>query len=165
MDNTGGDLTHGAVGVEEAVEVDEAYREKEIPHTASDGPTSSPTAGEKTEHGVSSSSSSSQGDSDLEKLDSKIVKVRDVKEGDDLYAHLPAHEREIIQRQLDIPPITASFLTLYRYATRNDIIIIVISAICAIIGGAVMPLMTVCKEDASSQCILANNCLRSSLVS
>ena len=143
MENTGGDLTRGAVGVEEAIEIDEAYKEKDIIHTSPDQPSSDDAAGKETVHGVSSSGSSSQGESDLEKLDSQIVKVRDAKEGDELYAHLPPHEREIIQRQLDMPPITASFLTLYRYATRNDIIIIVISSICAIIGGAVMPLMTV----------------------
>ena len=152
MDNTGGDLSHAARAAEEAIEVDEAY--KETSEEKREGRSSSPTPDaaqsrqdglreKEVEHGVPSSGSSSQDATELQKYDSQIVKVKDVKEGDEEYAHLPEHEREIIKRQLDLPPITASFTTLYRYATRNDIIIIVISAICAIIGGAVMPLMTV----------------------
>lgn len=169
MDNTGGDLAHAAKAEEEAIEVDEAYREQseENGEKKSDSPT--PDADQSrhdaiqekdVEHrAISSSGSSSEDVKELQKYDSQIVKVKDVKEGDEAYAHLPEHEREIIKRQLDLPPITASFATLYRYATRNDIIITVISAICAIIGGAVMPLMTVSgigtaiRQDLSDQSI------------
>lgn len=56
---------------------------------------------------------------------------------------LPEHERQILIRQLETPEVKTSYKTLFRYATRNDIIIMIISAICAIGGGAVMPLMTV----------------------
>jgi ATP-binding cassette, subfamily B (MDR/TAP), member 1 len=91
-----------------------------------------------------SDSSSNEGPAeDVKKIDSRIIQVKDVKKDDELYAHLPEHEREIIKRQLDIPSITVTFKTLYRYATRNDLIIIFVSALCAIIGGAAMPLMTV----------------------
>jgi len=46
-------------------------------------------------------------------------------------------------RQLDVPPVKVNFFSLYRYATRNDKIIICCSATAAIIGGALMPLMTI----------------------
>lgn len=98
----------------------------------------------KEEKGADSSSSSSDGDHHMKKLDSQIVDVKNEKEGDELYAHLPEHEKAIIKKQLDIPPVKVTFFTLFRYATRNDKIIIAISMICAIAGGAVMPLMTVC---------------------
>lgn len=52
----------------------------------------------------------------------------------DPLAHLPDHEREILRKQLDTPPVDVSVKTLFRYATRNDLIIMVVSAICAIAG-------------------------------
>ena len=79
----------------------------------------------------------------MEKLDSQIIKIGHVKEGEEAYAHLPDHEKAIVKRQLDIPPVKVTFLTLYRYATRNDLIIVAISSVMAIAGGAIMPLMTV----------------------
>ena len=77
----------------------------------------------------------------LEKLDSRVVKVPDAI--DDPFKHLPPHEKEILHRQLHIPDAKVTFFTLYRYSTKNDILLMVISAICAITGGAVLPLMTV----------------------
>ena len=90
-----------------------------------------------------SSDSSSQDAIAMEKIDSRIVKVEDVKEGDEAYAHLPEHEREIVKRQLDIPVVKVNYRTLYRYATPTDFAIVAISSFCAIAGGAVLPLMTV----------------------
>ena len=90
-----------------------------------------------------SSGSSSDGTEHLKEIDSHIIKVQEVKDGDEAYAHLPPHEKEIVKRQLHMPEITVTFKTLYRYATRIDLIIIAISSLCAITGGAVMPLMTV----------------------
>jgi ATP-binding cassette subfamily B (MDR/TAP) protein 1 len=81
-------------------------------------------------------------DDALKKLDSKVIDVPDTKE-DDPFRHLPPHERDILHRQLDIPDVKVTFLTLYRYATKLDYVIIVISCITAIIGGAMLPLMTV----------------------
>ena len=104
---------------------------------------------EKLEHRIQSSGLSSQHSAPIEKLDSKIVDVRDAKEGEEAYAHLPEHEKEIIRRQLELPPIKVTFTTLYRYATRNDLIMIAVSSLGAIIGGAVMPLMTVSTRDAA----------------
>lgn len=91
----------------------------------------------------SSSGSSSQDVVGMEKLDSKIINVGDVKEGEEAWAHLPPHEQEIIKRQLAIPEVKVNYRTLYRYATRNDMIIVTVSTLCAVAGGAVMPLMTV----------------------
>ncbi|MCJ1293842.1 GTPase-activating protein [Xylographa carneopallida] len=138
MDSTGGDLSHAAI------EIDKEYQvEKGAPRSSLQDETRDNIAAEKYEHEIQSSGSSSTDEVALNKLDSQVVDVKDRKDGDEAYDHLPAHEREIIKRQLDLLPIKANFGTLYRYATRNDILIVVISAFCAIIGGAVMPLMTI----------------------
>ncbi|KAL8997483.1 MAG: hypothetical protein Q9169_003263 [Polycauliona sp. 2 TL-2023] len=138
MDSSGGDLNHAAKDLDEKARdatSDPAHTEVIIHQNDTF---------EKPQVGSSSSSAASSLDAaSLEKLDSKIVRVGDVKEGEEAYAHLPSNERETIKKQLDIPPIAVNFKTLYRYATRNDLIIIAISAIAAIGGGAVMPLMTV----------------------
>ena len=137
MDNPGGEGAHAAHDV--GKELDEK-REAERPVETND------LVGEKKESDVNPSSSSASSESDqaaVEKMDSRIVKIRDAKEGDEAFAHLPDHEREIIKRQLDVPSVSVSFKTLYRYATLNDKIIIFVSAICAIAGGAALPLMTV----------------------
>ncbi|MCJ1393049.1 GTPase-activating protein [Xylographa bjoerkii] len=137
MDSTGGDLSHAAI------EVDKEYQEKGTSGSSMQDETRDNIAAGKYEHEIQSSGSSSTDEVALDKLDSKIVNVQDVKDGDEAYAHLPAYEREIIKRQVDLLPIKANYGTLYRYATRNDIIIVAISSFCAIIGGAVMPLMTI----------------------
>ncbi|KAG0156630.1 hypothetical protein PDIDSM_3811 [Penicillium digitatum] len=62
---------------------------------------------------------------------------------DALYAHLPEHEKDILKRQLDAPLVNISYFGLYRYASRIDILIIAISALCAIAAGAALPLFTV----------------------
>ncbi|KAI9847783.1 MAG: GTPase-activating protein [Sclerophora amabilis] len=78
----------------------------------------------------------------IQKLDSKLIKV-DQPEEEDPFRHLPSHERDILKEQLDVPLVKITYLTLYRYATTWDIIITIISTICAIVGGAVTPLMTI----------------------
>jgi ATP-binding cassette, subfamily B (MDR/TAP), member 1 len=99
---------------------------------------------EKDTHATPSSSQSlSDEDHDLGKLDSKIVKVRDIPEGDAAFAHLPEHERAVLKRQLDIPQVKVSYITLFRYASRRDLIIFYISIICAIISGVLMPMLTI----------------------
>lgn len=135
MDSTGGDLSHAVQEIEIAAEKQSLHNNDDLSNLA--------VGGDKLEHGIQSSGSSSQESAPLKKLDSKVVNVKSVKEGEEAYAHLPEHEREIVRRQLEIPPVKVTFITLYRYATRNDLIIIAISALCAVIGGAVMPLMTV----------------------
>jgi ATP-binding cassette subfamily B (MDR/TAP) protein 1 len=56
---------------------------------------------------------------------------------------LPEDERRIIQEQLDNPAVQVNFFSLYRYATTWDFVIIAISFVCAIAGGAALPLFTV----------------------
>lgn len=137
MDSTAGDLAHAAKEFESNVE-------KQMSHSSSDEALSKNVEVEgKQEQDPHSSGSSSEDLKPVEQLDSHIVKIKDVKDGEDAYAHLPSHEKEIVKRQLDIPEVKVTFRTLYRYATRNDLIIIIVSCICAIAGGAVMPLMTV----------------------
>ncbi|KAJ5959584.1 multidrug resistance protein 1 [Penicillium vulpinum] len=62
---------------------------------------------------------------------------------DDPFKHLPEHERLILKRQLDLPATKVNYMNLYRYATRNDKIVLVLASIAAIIGGALMPMMTI----------------------
>jgi hypothetical protein len=76
----------------------------------------------------------------LKKLDSQVINV---KEEDDPFKHLPPAEAEILKRQVDVPVVVTNYRTLFRYATRNDVIIICISLLSAIAGGAALPLMTV----------------------
>ena len=79
----------------------------------------------------------------LERLDSRVPRSEKELEDQDPYAHLPEHEATILRRQVDIPPVKVTYFMLYRYATRNDILIMIFSGFCAIAGGAVMPLMTI----------------------
>lgn len=65
---------------------------------------------------------------------------------DQLLSHLPEDEKRILKLQLHEPKVTASFATLYRYATMWDIVIMIVSAICSIAAGAAMPLFTVCSS-------------------
>ncbi|KKY18115.1 putative abc multidrug transporter mdr1 [Phaeomoniella chlamydospora] len=98
-----------------------------------------------------SSSGSGSDDPQLTKLDSKVVHVKQEKSGDELFAHLPEHERTILKSQLDIPEVKVSYRTLYRYATRWDLIILFLSALSSIISGALLPLMTVIFGQLSGQ--------------
>lgn len=138
MDSTAGDLNHAAQEAGKEIE-------KQLSHSSSERDL----VGEKQESHPDSSGSSSHDEHELKKLDSRVIKVKDVKDGEEAYAHLPPEEKEIVKRQLHTPTVTVTFKTLYRYATRNDLIIIAISALCAIGGGAVMPLMTVSHKSCS----------------
>lgn len=146
MDNTGGDLSHAAKELD-------VNKEKSPLHITDAGEIWRGDAqGEKPRQELGSSRSSSQDTSpstpNLGKLDSQVVKIEETTDDEAAYAHLPPHEREIVKRQLHIPSVTVTYKNLFRYATRNDLIIIYVSALCAIIGGAVTPLMTVsfCAE-------------------
>ncbi|EXK27051.1 ATP-binding cassette, subfamily B (MDR/TAP), member 1 [Fusarium oxysporum f. sp. melonis 26406] len=80
---------------------------------------------------------------DLKKTDSKVATPPKAENLDDLFKHLPPHQAEILRRQVVSPEVKQGVTILYRYSSRNDIIIIAISAICAIAAGAALPLMTV----------------------
>lgn len=141
MDSTAGDLNHAAKEIK--VEV-----EKQISHSSSDQALKEQNLRSKEDSGQRPSRTGSSGSSSadivgLEKFDSQIIKIGDVKEGEEAWAHLLEHEKAIIKRQVDIPAVKVNYATLYRYATRNDIIIVVVSAFMAIAGGTVIPLMTV----------------------
>ncbi|KAI5465724.1 ABC multidrug transporter Mdr1 [Mariannaea sp. PMI_226] len=81
---------------------------------------------------------------DLQKADSKVIAPPAEKLSDeDVFKHLPDHQAEILRRQIITPEVKQGVAVLYRYASRNDILIMVVSGICAIAGGAALPLMTV----------------------
>lgn len=63
---------------------------------------------------------------------------------DDPFAHLPADQADILRRQAVVPSarITGSG-ALYRYASRNDYIIMIGSGICSAAYGAALPCMTI----------------------
>ncbi|KAI1328401.1 multidrug resistance protein [Xylariaceae sp. FL0255] len=81
----------------------------------------------------------------LDKLDSKVVNDNDgdVDINNDPYQHLPDHEASILKKQILTHDAKAGFATLYRYASRNDLLIIALSTVAAIIAGAALPLMTI----------------------
>lgn len=79
----------------------------------------------------------------IQRPDSTLPESKDAERENDVFAHLPEHEAAILRRQLEIPPIKVTYRGLYRYATRTDLWIMVVSAICAIAGGAALPLMTI----------------------
>lgn len=146
MDNTGGDIVHAAKEVDAKIE-------KEPQHGLDDDQISLAKAGDEKHHQQSSGSSSSSSTGDatqLRKLDSTIINVEDSKDDDAAYAHLPPNEREIVEKQLRIPKVSATYWTLFRYATKLDLAIIFISTICAIAGGAALPLMTVRDKGGTS---------------
>ncbi|KAL3437552.1 P-loop containing nucleoside triphosphate hydrolase protein [Aspergillus tetrazonus] len=66
-----------------------------------------------------------------------------VNEVDALIAHLPEEERQVLKTQLEEIKVNISFFGLWRYATKMDILIMVISTICAIAAGAALPLFTI----------------------
>ncbi|RFU33291.1 hypothetical protein B7463_g3069, partial [Scytalidium lignicola] len=57
--------------------------------------------------------------------------------------HLQPHEKEILEQQLSIEDVSVGFFGLYRYASVLDLLVLAISTIAAIAGGAAIPLMTV----------------------
>ncbi|KAF1939467.1 leptomycin B resistance protein pmd1 [Clathrospora elynae] len=57
-------------------------------------------------------------------------------------ASLSDQEREIIDKQLTAPNLTVGYFSLFRYATRKDMAIMIAALISSIAAGAVMPLMT-----------------------
>ncbi|KAK4099058.1 P-loop containing nucleoside triphosphate hydrolase protein [Parathielavia hyrcaniae] len=83
----------------------------------------------------------------LAKADSKVADAKDeAADADadaDPYAHLPEREAKILKDQVYTPDAKVGLATLYRYASRNDMLIIAVAAVCAIASGAALPLMTV----------------------
>ena len=137
MDSTAGDLNHATKELD-------LNAEKFYNHDSTEGEQSNNRIPDTKGYSYPRSSGSSSTElKSLDKLDSHVIKIDGIKDTNDAYAHLPATERDIIKRQLETPKVKISFKSLFRYATGIDITIIVISCICAIAGGAVLPLMTV----------------------
>ncbi|KAJ5913074.1 Leptomycin B resistance protein [Penicillium tannophilum] len=88
---------------------------------------------------------------DLTKLDSKHGTAESSLGEDDPFKNIPPAEAEILRRQVEVPPVQVGIKTLYRYATTTDLIIIAISALCAIAAGAAQPLMTVIFGNLAGQ--------------
>ena len=74
------------------------------------------------------------------------------KAGDSSLDHLPDNERLILEREMSLPSVKVSYSMLFRYATKVDMLILIIGLICAAASGTVQPLMMVC-------CILQSVCL------
>ena len=106
--------------------------EKFISNSASGSTIAPPTGKEQVTRPLSSHKSDKDGDNNNDDND------------DALYSHLPEHEKQILKNQLDADEVKVSFFALFRYASRMDILIMFISAICAIAAGAALPLFTVC---------------------
>lgn len=79
----------------------------------------------------------------LEKADSKVAVAPKADDPDDLYKHLPPHQAEVLKRQVFTPEVKQGIAIIYRYSSRNDVIVLGVSAFCAIASGAALPLMTV----------------------
>jgi ATP-binding cassette, subfamily B (MDR/TAP), member 1 len=90
----------------------------------------------------------------LQKLDSALVEKKDLDQ--DPFGHLPAHEADILRRQVETPDVKVGYFTLFSHADALDWIIFTIAVICAVVAGAAMPLMTVssvhCKLSLISDC-------------
>ncbi|EGC45129.1 multidrug resistance protein [Histoplasma capsulatum var. duboisii H88] len=94
--------------------------------------------------GSGSTVSNNDDATNLKKLDSTVV-VPPSKEGDldAALAHLPEQERTILKEQLDIPVVKVNYITLFRYATKADLLVLFVAAFGAIAGGAILPLFTI----------------------
>ncbi|KAG8157696.1 hypothetical protein KVR01_012358 [Diaporthe batatas] len=66
-----------------------------------------------------------------------------VVEVEDPFKHLPDHEKQILKRQLDVPAVKITYITLYRYATSKDKAILAVASVAAVIAGILVPMMTV----------------------
>jgi len=110
-----------------------SFAEPEVSHEQKDG---------EKERPVSPSAS-------VRRLDSAIAVVPssdgndDAKVEENELAHLPAEEAEVLRRQIHIPSVNLTFFSLFRFATKNDLLFIFVGVVTSIVGGAILPLMTV----------------------
>ncbi|KAI9741838.1 MAG: GTPase-activating protein [Cirrosporium novae-zelandiae] len=136
MDATGGDLRQAAERTDEKVQED----------TVTSSNTKEPNSGvEEKETQISHSRSSSTA-SPAKDSQPHVVTVHNAngdEEDDQGLSNLPDNERTIVRKQVDVPPVEVKYTTLFRYRTHADIMIMIVSSICAIAGGACLPLMTI----------------------
>ena len=148
MDTTGGDLKHAAQDLDNKIE-------KQLSHQSSRSGFINQSLHEKPQRSTSSSSDASvEKHKPVEKLDSQIIRITDVKDGEEALAHLPEKEKEVLKRQLHVPEVKVTYRTLYRYATTWDLVFVGVSAVMAILGGAIMPLMTIIFGQLAGSCRL-----------
>ena len=84
--------------------------------------------------------------------DEKKNAVTNQSESDDKTAaleNLPDEEKHILKAQLDSPSVTVTYFSLYRYADAWDYLVLLVSALCAIAGGAALPLFMVSRFPSS----------------
>lgn len=63
---------------------------------------------------------------------------------DDPYAHLPETQADILRRQSVLPPArTTGVAAIYRYASRMDYLVMIVSGFCSAAYGAALPCMTI----------------------
>ncbi|KAF4581891.1 ABC multidrug transporter Mdr1 [Ophiocordyceps camponoti-floridani] len=62
---------------------------------------------------------------------------------EDPFRHLPSHEAEVLRLQVATPDLARGVKAIYRYSSRNDLIIMAVSTFCAVASGAAQPIMTV----------------------
>ncbi|KAI0197519.1 multidrug resistance protein [Astrocystis sublimbata] len=62
---------------------------------------------------------------------------------DDPFQRIPEHEAAKLRIQIVTPKANSGITALYRYASQNDIIIMIVSALAAIGAGAALPLATI----------------------
>jgi len=105
--------------------------------------TAPPSSGRASSHGdVSQKHSSPKRSTELEKADSSVMIPRKSTD-EDPFKHLPEREAGILRNQVLTPDVKVGIATLYRYASRNDLIIMAVAALAAIASGAALPLMTI----------------------
>lgn len=69
----------------------------------------------------------------------------------DPFVHLPLDEATVLKKQLETPQVKVSYFTLFRYATKTDVAIILLGYLCSIIGGAALPLFTIVFGNLSQE--------------
>jgi len=61
----------------------------------------------------------------------------------DPFAQLSEHEASTLRSQTDVPEVNIKYKDLFRYASKADLAIIAVSALCAIASGVALPAMTI----------------------
>ncbi|KAI9374167.1 P-loop containing nucleoside triphosphate hydrolase protein [Aspergillus egyptiacus] len=114
-------------GPAQIINREQSFSEKRKSNDLSAGTSSTANPAEKEQRPKSSSSSNAPPVDDL----------------DALIAHLPEEERQVLKKQLEEKKVNIGFFGLWRYATKVDVFILLVSAICAIAAGAALPLFTI----------------------
>ena len=85
----------------------------------------------------------SEPSSPVEATPERVSEPEKVLTDEEHLARLPPDQAEILKAQIELKKRVIKIKSLWRFATRNDMFIVWISIVCAIIGGAATPMMTV----------------------